>query len=130
MTQRTSADDAATEAAQAPPLSRRDAVLVAAAFTPPAAWALALLLNYALVYPAARLGDKGLLWIVTACTEALVVVAGLIGAHTLRSAINVDVGARARTRAMAITACSLSVMFAVAIAAQIIPLVYLGLREP
>jgi hypothetical protein len=128
--QRTSTHDAATEAAQAPALSRRDALLVASALTPPAAWSLALLLNYALVYPAARLGDKGLLWAVTAGTETLVVIAGLIGAHTLRTVVNVDAGARPRTRAMAITTCSLSALFAIAIAAQIVPIVYLGLREP
>jgi len=121
---------ASTEKAQAPAVSRRDAVLVASALTPPLAWAAALMLNYSLVYPSLSRGNKGLLWAVTGVAEALVILAALFGAYTLRTGLHVGAEARPRTQTLAVTICSLSLVFALAIAAQAVPILLLGLREP
>ncbi|HEX3598458.1 MAG TPA: hypothetical protein VHU80_25295 [Polyangiaceae bacterium] len=122
--------DETTLAARSRPLSRVDVLLVVAALTPPAAWAVSLGLSYMLVYPVVRSGSKAPLLCVTVAAATLSVASATVAVRVLRDVARVLPPPKnsIRIRALAFTACALSAFFLVAIAAQAIPIVLLGPR--
>lgn len=124
--------DASTIAARSPKVSRADAALVAVFLTPPSAWSLNLGLAYALIYPAARIESKEWLWVSAIVCGALTVLAALVASGILLHGMRgtpVPESARIHTRALAAGTCASSVFFLLAIVAQSIPLVGLGLHD-
>jgi hypothetical protein len=123
--------DASTIQASSPKVSRLDAVLVAAFLTPPSAWAVNLSLAYGLVYPAARAESKGWLWASAIVCGALTALAGIVAYAVFRGTRSTPMpeSAHIHTRALTAAACAASVFFLLAIVAQTIPLVGLGLHD-
>lgn len=108
----------------------RDALLVASVLTPPSAWAFALSLDFALVYPAARIGNKAPLWVVSVGSAILAALAAAVAVSVLRNAERAGQSPdeMARIRSLAIAACALSAFFVLAIAALAVPVA--GLELP
>ncbi len=109
----------------------RDVVLVGAALLPPAAWALGLLLDYGLVYPAAHAGSKVSLWAVSAITGVLALAALPIALSAGKRDASAEHGPAEtiRVRVLVTAACVLSAFFFVAIVAQAIPVFCLELPK-
>jgi hypothetical protein len=112
------------------PVLAEELWLGASALTAPMAWALHLVLNYGMIYPAERWQSKAVLYGVSLVGVLAALVSLLLGRRRLHRAQRAHDGEetqRERSLFLAICACAVGVFFLLAIIAQTVPAVMLPL---
>jgi hypothetical protein len=118
------------EQARARPISRQETLLGFALLGPPISWAIQLALSYGLVYRAQRWQSKAPLYLVAVLAALPAIFAIVVGLRCLlRRAPSTGSEPVERQRFMAACACLAGAFFFLAVLAQGVPVLMLGLED-
>lgn len=123
-------DESELRQAAPQPIAAEEVWLGASVLTAPMAWALHLVLNYGLTYPAEQWQSKAALHTVSLVGVLGALASLLLGLRSWRRAQHGGDGQdakRERSRFLAVCACAVGVFFLLAIVAQTVPQVLLPL---